>query len=80
MGIEQDHIDYKCSFGTEKNSWVEVPPSGILGLNLHRLDRDKDKSDLKQCPSGYYNHGYMKYTQLIVADVYLRKCKLIPPA
>lgn len=59
---------------------VEVPPSGILGLNLHRLDRDKDKSDLKQCPSGYYNHGYMKYSQLIVADVYLRKCKLIPPA
>lgn len=59
---------------------IEVPSSGILGVNLSRLDRDKDKGDLKKCPSGYYNHGFMKYTQLVVSDVYLRKCKLIPPA
>jgi hypothetical protein len=60
---------------------VAVPNDGYYkDINLDRVDRDKDKSDLKKCPSGYYTFDYPKYDQIWpAADVYLRRCKIIPP-
>ncbi|MBE9030013.1 hypothetical protein IQ266_09765, partial [filamentous cyanobacterium LEGE 11480] len=40
------------------------------------LDRDKDKSDLRRCPTGFYTNGYKKFPQIWpAADVYLRRCR-----
>ena len=45
------------------------------GQNYSSLDRDKDKGDLKSCPSGYKNVFYKKYPQTWpAADVYLNIC------
>lgn len=44
-----------------------------------KSDRDKDKRDLRPCPSEfngaqYYQLGYKKYPQFLVADVFRREC------
>jgi len=45
------------------------------------LDRDKDKSDIKNCYSGYIHDYWRKYDQWWPAkDVYLRICKSNPKA
>ena len=39
------------------------------------LDSDKDKLDLKQCPTGFHAAGYKKYDQTWpLATLYLRVC------
>lgn len=43
-----------------------------------KLDRDKDHADLKSCPPGFQSVDFEKFPQKIVADVYLRKCHLMP--
>lgn len=58
--------------GTEK--CITCSKAHCKGQNYSRLDRDKDKSDLKRCPSGYAQSSYQKHPQTIVADVYLRVC------
>ena len=40
------------------------------------LDRDKDRGDLRSCPSGFHHWGYKHYPQIWpAADVYLRICE-----
>lgn len=44
--------------------------------SISGLDRDKDKPDLKRCPSTHNHHDYRKYPQSWpFADVYLRICQ-----
>lgn len=41
-----------------------------------KLDRDKDKEDLKKCPAGFDHQSWKKYPQTWpAADVYLQACK-----
>jgi len=54
---------------------------GASSCNNDGLDRDKDTSDLKNCPTGYMDHSFKKYDQWWpFADLYLRICASIPPA
>lgn len=54
-------------------------PGGYSGCNNKGLDRDKDKEDLKSCPSGYRHVRYKEYWQFIVPNVWLNICASLPP-
>lgn len=76
---QQDHFSVSTPYdkvcGTNK-----CKPCGLIGCyrtyaqNTSDMDRDKDVSDLKPCPTGYKQSGLIYFKQWLVADVYLRKC------
>jgi hypothetical protein len=58
------------------NDCMSCPKSSCKVSYSGKLDRDKDKGDLKKCPSGFKTNGYRKFDQIWpAADVYLRKCE-----
>jgi len=77
-------VSYKVERNVGNAAWLLCGTRNCKPCNEARcraqsisgLDRDKDHSDLKGCPSTHNHHSYRKYDQIWpAADVYLRICQ-----
>lgn len=73
-GETADVVNYMLC-GT--NACMACPNASCNVSYSGKLDRDKDKGDLKKCPAGFEHQSWKKYPQTWpAADVYLQACKL----
>lgn len=77
-------VSYKVERNVQNAQWLlcgtgnckPCAEARCRAQSISGLDRDKDKPDLKRCPSTHNHHEYRKYPQSWpFADVYLRICQ-----